>query len=402
MQQNTHTQPASQSTRQNPFLIYPQSAIAAELTQSQRALLCTIITKCRQTGSLECKLYNRQIATMSGLARVTVEKALPVLKRKGYIAIHGFLRGRVIALLKDFKGEQFLKVPVIQAKPAARLALAYVQSRAGSYHLVFPSNTTGGASCAMSAGSFSRQVSRLKAAGLLHSKCIYDRDKLHWRRYLKPNLDAIAQAAIVSVKSILTASQVTDQPSAKPQTKVAAKYAPVYSAYRQECEALISAHRIKAPSIIDKRTQKQVGRLASEYGISTLCECIHKAAADWWIVSTGFALSTILAARVFNRLLNGRVSTQQQDGGKSEYAPVYSAYRQECEALVAAGKLKQTPSAKGAANKVAEAVKRHGADVIAKCIHTAANRAWIVNTGYRLEVILNAAALETLLDSEEE
>ena len=204
MEYNTQTQP-KQSTRQNPFLLYPEIILKADLTQGQRAILAAIITQCRKTKSSECRLYNRQLAEMSGCTQKTVADILPALKRKGYIAIRGFLRGRVIELLQDFTGERFLKVPIIHAKPAARLALAYVQSLESSYRLVFPSNATGGARCAMSARSFSKQIGKLKKSGLLNSKTFYDRNTLHWRRYLRTNADAIAQVTIKNRKADVAA-----------------------------------------------------------------------------------------------------------------------------------------------------------------------------------------------------
>ena len=399
MQQNTQTQ-QKQSTRQNPFLLYPEIILKADLTQGQRAVLAAIITQCRKTKSTECKLYNRRLAEMSGCTQKTVAYILPTLKRKGYIAIHGFLRGRSIELLQDFTGEQFLKVPIIHAKPAARLALAYVQSLESSYRLVFPSNATGGARCAMSARSFSRQIGKLKKSGLLNSKTFYDRNTLHWRRYLRTNAEVIAQAVIRSVKSILATSQVyTEQSTKQSKAKHTSKYEPVFTAYRQACSELIKAHKIKTQPIVDmKRTAKQVKRLADEYGVDVVADCVHKAAGDWWIVSHGFALSTILANKVFNRLLNGRVSAQ----GSPEFSPILAAYQQEAEMLVKAGRLTKSPSIPKNISELAKPlVNSYGVETVVKCIHTAAGRSWIVNGGYRLETILNSQAFGLLLPPEE-
>ena len=384
--------------KSSPFLLYPKVILKADLTQSQRAILAAIITQCRKTKSSECKLYKRRLAEMVGVARVTVEKALPVLKRKGYIAVHGFLRGRVIELLQDFTGEEFLKVPIIHAKPAARLALAYVQGLESSYRLVFPSNATGGARCAMSARSFSQQIGKLKAAGLLNSKTFYDRNTLHWRRYLRTNAEAIAQAVIHSVESILATSQVyTEQSTKQSKAKHTSKYEPVFTAYRQACGELIKAHKIKAPPVVDmKRTAKQVKYLANEYGVDVVADCVHKAANDWWIVSRGFALSTILASRVFNRLLNGRVSAQGP-----EFSPILAAYQQEAEMLVKAGRLTKSPSIPNISELAGPLVKKYGVETVVKCIHTAAGRSWIVNNGYRLEAILNPQTVALLLPLEE-
>ena len=394
MQQSTQTQ-LKQSTQQNPFLLYPEVILKADLTQSQRAILAAIITHCRKTKSSECKLYNRRLAEMSGCTQKTVADILPALKRKGCIAIHGFLRGRVIELLQDFTGEQFLKVPIIHAKPAARLVLAYVQSLESSYRLVFPSNATGGARCAMSARSFSQQIGKLKKSGLLNSKTFYDRNTLHWRRYLRTNAEAIAQAVIHSVKSILATSQVHTEQS---KAKHTSKYEPVFTAYRQACGELIKAHKIKAPPVVDmRRTAKQVKYLANEYGVDVVADCVHKAAGDWWIVSHGFALSTILANRVFNRLLNGRVSAQ----GSPEFSPILAAYQQEAEMLVKAGRLTKSPSIPKNISELARPlVNSYGVETVVKCIHTAAGRSWIVNGGYRPETILNSQAFSLLLPSE--
>ena len=180
----------------NPFLIYPYSVIASDLTQAQKAILCALITDCRKRKTDVSELYNRQIALLAGLKRGTVDHYMRDLKRKGYIQIEGFLRDRKIRVLKDYTGEQFLAVPVIEAKPATRLAVGYVQSLSESYTLVYPSNATGGRACGMSGSTFSAHIGIAKAAGLLNSRCVYDFEKLHWRRYLKLNPEVVAKAAI--------------------------------------------------------------------------------------------------------------------------------------------------------------------------------------------------------------
>ena len=382
----------------NPFLIYPQSVIASDLTQAQKAILCALITdyRKRKTDNIS-ELYNREIALLAGLKRGTVANNLPDLKRKGYIQITGFLRNRKIHILKDYSGEPFLAVPVIEAKPATRLVAGYVQGMQMSYSLVYPSNATGGAACGMSDRSFSAHVAKLKAAGLLNSRCVYNFEKLHWRRYLKLDLEAVAKAAIVTVKTVLT----EPSPNPKPQKKqIAPKYAPIFAAYRTECEELIKQRRIAAVPIIEqKRVMKRLKQLVDTYGVDTVCECIRKAAGDWWVLSTGFALKTIIATNVFNRLLNGR----QQKAGATEgsFAPIFAVYHTECEKLVKAGKLKH---AAGIPSNAADLLKpladKYGVDTVCECIRKAAAKEWIVGDGFTLTKIANRSNFEYLRGKE--